>query len=58
MLIFFFFYGFIDRLAENMTGNREREGGEWHAAKGPGPGVEPGTTAEPRQMGHVLFQLS
>ena len=27
-----------------MTGNRVREG-EWHAAKGPGPGVKPGFTA-------------
>ena len=34
-----FFNGFIDRAAEVMTGNRERAG-EWHAAKGPRPGVK------------------
>ena len=54
---FLAFYGFIDSTAEDMTGNREREG-KWRAAKGPGPGVEPGSAAEPRHMGHTLYQLS
>ena len=32
------------------TGSRVRDG-EWHAAKGPGPGVEPGSAAEPSAHG-------
>ena len=35
----------------------EREG-EWQAAKGPGPGVKPGSAAEPRHMGCALYPLS
>ena len=35
-----------------MTGNRVREG-RWHTAGGPGPGVEPGSAAEPRHVGRV-----
>ena len=56
-ILFLAFHGFIDRQAEDMTGKREREG-EWHAAKGPGPGVEPGSTAEPQHMGRALYQVS
>ena len=40
-----------------MTGNRVREG-EWHAAKGPGPGVEPGSAAKPWHMGRARYQPS
>ena len=40
-----------------MTGNRARER-ERHAAKGPGPGVEPRSTAEPRHMGRTRHQPS
>ena len=32
--------------------------GEWHAAKGPRPGVEPGSAAEPRHMGRALYPCS
>ena len=39
---------------KSVTGNRVREG-EWHAAKGPGPGVEPGSAAEPWHMGSVCY---
>ena len=48
------FFGFIDSTAEDTTGNREREG-ERHVAKGPGPGVEPGSTAEPRRPKTEMF---
>ena len=42
---------------KSLTGNRVRDR-EWHAAKGPGPGVEPGSAAEPRLMGRARYQLS
>ena len=38
---------------KSVTGNRVREG-EWHAAEGPGPRVQPGSAAEPRHMGRTL----
>ena len=50
------FHGFIDSTAEEVIGNRERER-EWHAAKGPGPRVEPGSAAartKPLHMGYSL----
>ena len=54
---FFFFFpafsGLLTVQLKSVTGNRVREG-EWHAAKGPGPGVEPGSAAEPRHMGCAL----
>ena len=40
-IFFKYFFGLIDRTAEDMTGNRERDG-EWHAAKGPGRELNPG----------------
>ena len=43
------FSGFIVKTAEAVTRNRVREG-EWHAAKGPGPGVKLRSAAEPRHM--------
>ena len=58
---FFFFFKYFFGLflallivqMKSLTGNRE-----WHAAKGPGPGVEPGSAAEPRLMGRARYQLS
>ena len=55
--IFLAFYGFIDSIAEDTTGNTERMG-EWCAGKGPRPGVKPGSAAEPQHMGRMLYQLS
>ena len=57
--VFFFFKYFFGLFwlylivqLKSWTGNRVREG-EGHAAKGPGPGVEPGSAAEPRHMGRA-----
>ena len=44
---------FIDRSPEDMTGNRGERGGVTRS-KGPRPGVEPGSAAEPWQMGRAL----
>ena len=49
------FYGFIDRLAEDMTGNRGRERGSVTQQR---PGVETGSAAEPPHMGRARYQLS
>ena len=46
------FSGCIDRIAEECD-RKQGKRGEWHAAKGPGPGVEPGSAAEPLHMGHT-----
>ena len=51
LLFLAFFYGFIDRTAEDMTGNKERE-------KGPRPGVGPRSATEPQHMGRTLYPLS
>ena len=51
----------IDRKAEDMTGNEEREGGGMTRSKGLQVAVEPTATAEdsqPPYMGHTLYQLS
>ena len=47
LLIFFlaFFMALLIVQLKRVTANREREG-EWHTAKGPRPGVEPGSAAE------------
>ena len=49
---FLILYGFIDRTASEMTGNRTTDRG-WYAAKGPRQGLKPRATA-----GNPLYQLS
>ena len=65
MIFFFFFkyflafYGFINSTAEE--GDRkqgEREGGPRPGAKGPRPGVEPGSAAKPQHIERPLYQVS
>ena len=51
-LFFLILYGFIDRTASEMTGNRTTDRG-WYAAKGPRQGLKPRATA-----GNPLYQLS
>ena len=48
--IYLFFWLYWQSSWRVWTGSRVRDG-EWHAAKGPGPGVEPGSAAEPSAHG-------
>ena len=59
-IFFFFFYflAFYDSTAEEGDRKQVEREGEWHAAKGPRPGVEPMSAAELHQMGSLLYQLS
>ena len=56
-IFFGLFLALLTGQLKSVTGNRVREG-EWHAAKGPGPGVEPGSAAESRHRGHTCYQPS
>ena len=53
--IFLAFYGFIDSTAEEGERKQGEREEEWHAAKGPRPGVEPESAAEPQHMGRPLY---
>ena len=50
---FLAFMAFIDSTAEEDDRKRVKKEGQWHAAKGPRPGVEPWSAAAPQ-----LYQLS
>ena len=62
--IFFFllfFWPLLIEEAQDMTGNRIREGGSDTQQIVPWPGFEPGATAartKPLHMGHPLYQLT